>query len=253
MSDGPIVGRQLGLVVILHGVQGWFGNHHHTASALAEGGFVVAGVTFGADVRLVDQPRQVGRVLDYMLAAWPHRERIDPARIGIFGFSVGGFAALVAIGGTPDLGRVAPHCAAHPDRVCRILQERSADLTTPPSGWGHDARIRAAVVAAPTLGFTFAPQTLATVGVPIQLWRAGRDEITPHPWNAEAIFNALPERPHYAVVPDAGHFAFVACSAEMVQRVPVVCRDPPDFDRQAFHRTFNLAVLAFFRMQLSAP
>ena len=38
-----------------------------------------------------------------MLASWPHHDALDPSRIGMFGFSAGGFTALVAIGGTPDL------------------------------------------------------------------------------------------------------------------------------------------------------
>ena len=251
--DGDVAGRRLGLVVILHGVQGWFGNHYPTALALAEAGFVVAAVTHGQDVRLVEQPRHVGRVLDYMLATWPHHDRLDPARIGIFGFSVGGFTALVAVGGVPDLGRIPAYCAEYQDRVCGALKERNTDLSVPASAWVHDARIKAAVVAAPTLGFTLGPPALAPVKVPIQLWRAGSDEITPHPRHAEAIYHALATRPEYVVVPNAGHFVFVACSAEMAQRAPAVCRDAPDFDRPAFHREFNAAVVTFFKARLPAP
>lgn len=232
--DGAVTGRRMGLIVILHGVQGSFANHHHTALALADAGFVVAAVTQDDDIRLVERPRHVGRVLDYMLATWPHHDRLDPTRIGIFGFSVGGFTALVTIGGTPDLSRIPAYCAEHPDRVCSMLKERNVDTTVPASAWVHDARIKAAVVAAPTLAFTFAPQTLAPIKVPVQLWRAGSDEITPHPRAAEAIYNALPARPDYAVVPNAGHFVFVACTTEMAKRAPVICQDPPDVDRHAF-------------------
>ena len=250
--DGMVAGRRLGLVVILHGAQGWFGNHYDTAVALAEAGFVAAAVT-QEGVGLVERPRHVGRALDYMLAAWPHHDRIDPARIGIFGFSVGGFTALATIGGVPDLGRIPAYCAEHQDRVCAILKERNFDTSVPASAWFHDARIKAAVVAAPTLGFTFGPPALAPVKLPIQLWRAGSDEITPHPRHAEAIYNALPTKPDYVVVPNAGHFVFVACSAEMAQRAPAVCRDAPDFDRPAFHREFNAAVVAFFNARLPTP
>ena len=247
--DGGVAGRHLPLVVILHGVQGSFDNHYHTAVALAEGGFVVAAVTHRQDMRLVERPRHVGRVLDYMLAAWPHHDRLDPARVGIFGFSVGGFTALVAIGGLPDLGRMPAYCAEHRDRVCGM----SIDTSVPTSAWVHDARIKAAVVAAPTLGFTFGPDALAPIKVPIQLWRAGSDEITPHPRHAEAVYRALPTKPDYVVVPNAGHFVFLACSADMAKRAPAICHDAPDFDRQAFHRTFNMAVGAFFKARLPTP
>jgi predicted dienelactone hydrolase len=250
---GAVAGRQLPLVVILHGVQGSFANHYHTALALADAGFVVAAVTQGDDIRLVERPRHVGRVLDYMLTDWPAHERLSPARIGIYGFSVGGFTALVTIGGTPDLGRIPSYCAQYPDRVCGMLKERNVDTSVPASAWPHDARIKAAVVAAPTLAFTFAPPTLAPIKAPIQLWRAGSDEITPHPRAAEAIYNALPTRPEYFVVPNASHFAFVACSAELTQRAPAICRDVPGFDRPTFHRELNTAIVGFFKAQLPTP
>jgi predicted dienelactone hydrolase len=37
-----------------------------------------------------------------MLADWPDAGRIDSGRIGLFGFSVGGYTGLVVIGGNPD-------------------------------------------------------------------------------------------------------------------------------------------------------
>jgi len=41
--------------------------------------------------------------------------------------------------------------------------------------------------------------------------------------------------PDYVVVPNAGHFVFVAWRAEMARRAPVIRRDAADFDREAFH------------------
>jgi len=166
---------------------------------------------------------------------------------------VGGFTALVVSGGIPDLSRITSYCAEHPDRVCGMLKERNVDTTTPASAWIRDARIKAAVIAAPTLGFTLGKEALAPINVPIQLWRAGSDEITPHPRHAEAIYNALPTKPEYIVIPGAGHFAFLTCSAEMAKRAPVICQDAPDFDRQPFHRAFNVAVVDFFKKKLPSP
>jgi predicted dienelactone hydrolase len=251
--DGGLDGNRLPLIVFLHGVQGSFENHYDTAHGLAEAGFVVAAVTQSQEIRLVERPRHVARVLDYMLAGWAYHARMDSTRIGIVGYSVGGFTALVATGGVPDLSRITPYCSEYPDRVCGMLKERNVDTSTPASAWVHDGRIKAAVVAAPTLGFTFGKDALAPIKVPIQLWRAGSDEITPHPRHAEAIYAALPTRPEYIVIPGAGHFAFLTCSAEMAKRAPVICQDAPDFDRHAFHRAFNVAVVNFFKRQLPTP
>ena len=245
-------GRALPLVVILHGNGGVPENHAHTAQALVADGFVVAAVAHGPDLSFVERPRHVSRVLDYMLGAWPERDRLDSARIGIYGFSVGGFTALVTLGATPDFGRIPSYCAAHQDRVCSFLTDGKIDIAIPDPAWVRDTRIRAAVIAVPTLGFTFAPALLAAVNVPMQLWRAARDEITPHPRHTEAVYQALPVKPDYHVVPNAGHFVFVGCSAETAKRAPAVCRDAADFDREAFHRTFNASVVAFFKARLAS-
>jgi predicted dienelactone hydrolase len=60
--------------------------------------------------------------------------------------------------------------------------------------------------------------------------------------------------PEYHVVPNAGHFAFLAPSTSMAESiVPEICRDPAGFDRAAFHREFNPAVVAFFKTKLPLP
>lgn len=46
-----------------------------------------------------------------MLADWPDAGRIDSGRIGLFGFSVGGYTGLVVIGGNPDFRKGHPRCA----------------------------------------------------------------------------------------------------------------------------------------------
>jgi predicted dienelactone hydrolase len=227
---------------------------------------VVAAVTHTGDNyrdksqvgRLDNRPRHIMRVIDYMLASWQHHDVLNPARVGMFGFSAGGFTALVAIGGTPDMRKVAPYCAAHPDDwACRMLKDHKVDLSADKSvaetNWVHDPRIAAAVIAAPAVGYAFSAEGLADVKIPIQLWRGDSDEILPHPNYAQAIYDRLPAKPEYHVVANAGHFAFLApCSPALAAMVPEICRDPAGFDRTAFHREFNAAVVAFFKAKLSA-
>jgi predicted dienelactone hydrolase len=264
-TGAAVAERGLPLIVVSHGTGGSFEGHYDTALALAEAGFVVAAVTHTGDNyrdqsqvgRLDNRPRHIKALIDYMLASWQHRDVLDQPRIGMFGFSAGGFTALVAIGGTPDLRTVGPYCAEHPDEwSCRMLKERkinvSASPTTPPT-WVHDPRIAAAVVAAPAVGYAFSAEGLAGIKVPIQLWRGDSDEILPHPNYAQAVYDRLPAKPDYRVVPNAGHFAFLApCTPALAGIVPEICRDPAGFDRAAFHRKFNPGVVAFFRAKLPA-
>jgi len=71
--------------------------------------------------------RQLKRLIDYMISAWPEAGRIDPARIGAFGFSSGGFTVLAAAGGTPDL-------AASPPTAVTIRRPTSASSSAQASG-----------------------------------------------------------------------------------------------------------------------
>lgn len=194
--------------------------------------------------------RHLGRVVDFLLRDWPESGRIDPGRIGAFGYSAGGFTVLVAAGGEPDLRRLGPHCTLQPaDPVCRLAR---------PSGqaeaiaWPHDARLRAVVVAAPAMGFAFAPRGLAGVTVPVQLWRPEADEILAHPWNAEMVRRLLPAPPETHVVPRAGHYVFIApCGEILTPIVPEICIDAEGFDRPAFHAAMERDVVAFLTARLA--
>jgi predicted dienelactone hydrolase len=265
-NRGAVAGRDLPLIAMSHGTGGSFEGHYDTALALAEAGFVVAAVTHTGDNyrdqtqvgRLENRPRQIKVLVDYMLASWQHHDVIDPSRVGMFGFSAGGFTTLVAIGGTPEMSTVAPYCAAHADEwSCRMLREHKVNLSANRSvaapSWVHDPRIVAAVIASPAVGYAFSAEALSAVTVPIQLWRGDSDEILPQPNYAQAVYDRLPVKPEYHVVPNAGHFAFLApCSPALAARVPEICHDPEGFDRAAFHREFNPAVVAFFKAKIPA-
>jgi predicted dienelactone hydrolase len=194
-----------------------------------------------------------------MLGAWPERSRLDATRVGIFGFSLGGFTALVTIGGIPDLSRIPQLCSDKPEAPeCRFIKEHHGDqLSAAPisdSTWIHDSRIKAAVLAAPALGFTFAGGGLRHIKVPVQLWCAGEDQESPNLWNSDIVRDGLPRPPEAHNVTKAGHFGFLApCSEALAKAVPRICQDAPDFDRSAFHREFNRLVVACFSAKLAAP
>jgi len=80
-ANGALVGDALPLILISHGTGGSLASHFDTALALARAGFVVAAVTHTGDnyqdqtyagnvIDLVDRPRQVIRVIDFMLTEW---------------------------------------------------------------------------------------------------------------------------------------------------------------------------------------
>ncbi len=264
--DAAVAGGGLPLIVMSHGQGGQFSNAFDTAVALANAGFVAAALTHTGDnlhdqsrvLRIWDRTRQLHVLTDWVLQDWPAHAQIDANRIGVFGFSAGGLTALVAAGGTPDMRRIGPHCAAHPaEFICTLIVRNRGDAGKPPAlpadVWVHDPRVKAAVVAAPALGYTFGRTGLAGVHVPVQLWRAELDHILPQPFYAQAVHDDLPSPPEYHVVTGADHMDFLTpCDAQKARIVPAICESLPGFDRAAFRKAFDADVVRFFRANLPA-
>ena len=256
--DSRVVGRDLPLVVISHGSGGGPSSHMDTALALAQAGFVVIAPmhtgdnyadqsSVGGPKWLIDRARHIPATVDFMLKTWPSHDQIGPGRIGIFGFSSGGFTGLTSIGGRPDLKRIAAHCMRSPELACRLWKPGSAPLPGPES-FAHDPRIKAAVIAAPGFGFTLAPNGLSEVTAPVQLWSGEADVNVPYATNTALVREALRANVEYHSVPGAGHVAFLTPCSWIGPAV--LCRDAKGFDRRAFHRQLNAEVVRFFQAKL---
>lgn len=259
LKDCPVAGEKLPLIIISHGTVGWFGGHHDTAATLADAGFVVAAISQPGDTLsdpsrvgdlsiLFDRPVSTKRLIDYMTGTWRDRARIDTGKIGFFGFSRGGYTGLVALGGIPDLRKAAALCmggSKHP--TCDQLRNHELPIESPI----HDTRIKAAVIADPAFSWLFDRGSLNGVRAPLQLWASERGGDGVSPEFVAAVNENLPSKPDYRVVQNAGHFAFGApCSPEQVAAAPKVCIDGDGFDRVAFHKQLNAAVLEFLRKHL---
>jgi predicted dienelactone hydrolase len=181
-----------------------------------------------------------------MLQASSVATKIDPQRIGFFGFSRGGYTGLVLVGANPDWPTVAAFCGQSSSPACD--QVRRKKFPTQPLT--HDARIKAAVIADP-LTIMFSRESYAGITVPAQLWQSehGGDGVLPG--NVEIAEKSLPAPHEYHVVPHSAHFAFLTpCPPEATKARPDVCIDAPGFDRVAFHKELDGEVLAFLRKHL---
>ena len=259
--SAPVARSRLPMVIISHGTGAGSISHIDTAIALARAGFVVVTPTHSGDnyqdesnvgksAWLADRSRHVVRTIDFMLGNWREGSNIDKDKIGIFGFSAGATTALVAIGGEPDLGRLAPHCAKQPEFACRLFPAAEAAVENP--SWSHDPRISAAAIAAPGLGFLFGPDSFAKVKAPVQIWAGSDDKIVPYASNTANVRALLPKTTEYRQVQGAGHLSFLApCPDPSV--MPAICTDKPGFARTAFHAELNGALITFFRAKLAAP
>jgi predicted dienelactone hydrolase len=265
-TNGDIAGINLPVIVFSHGSSGWFAGHADYARALASAGFIVIAVTHSDDnykvgngtslKALISRPRDVHLAIDFMTNNWNGRTHIDPSKIGIFGFSAGGFTALVAIGGVPDFKRFTAHCAEAPQEfTCQeafaTALSGSEAINLPEATWIHDRRIKAAVLAAPGFAYAFDPDSLRRINLPVQLWNGAEDPVIPVETNLAYLHRTLPNVVDYEVIPGAAHYSFLApCNDGMREKLSELCGDAPGFDRAALHERMAQSMIAFFRAQL---
>jgi predicted dienelactone hydrolase len=251
------------LIVHSHGTGGSNLGHHDSLTALARAGFVAAAVEhprdnfrdnsgFATDLQLIGRPHHIVALIDGVLANATVGPSIDRARIGMAGFSAGGYTTLLIAGAVPDFSlreayrRAVPNDPLRKRAAAAGKQRRKPDLQ-----FVADPRVRAIFVMAPALGYVFDKAGLAKVEVPVRLYRPSADEVLVHPWNAERIAQMLPRPPEYQVIDRAGHYVFLApCPMLLALRIREICKDPPGVDRAAIHERLNADMVDFFRRTL---
>ena len=257
VKDCPMAGGKLPLIVVSHGRKGVFVGHLDTAEVLADAGFIVAAINHPGDNAsdlsqtddlsvYVERPNDIKRLTDFMIASSALAANVDRERIGLFGFSRGGYTGLVVIGANPDWDSVTAFCRQSTAHTCQQILRKEY----PAQPLTHDPRFKAAVIADP-LTLAFSPASFAAIKIPVQLWASefGGDGVAPH--SAVIVEENLASIHEYHVVPNAGHFAFLApCPPALAARAPAICVDAAGFDRVAFHRQFDADVLEFFQTKL---
>ncbi|MDR3535301.1 MAG: dienelactone hydrolase family protein [Acetobacteraceae bacterium] len=254
--------RTFPLVLFSHDSGGSPLLHRDLAASLARAGFIVVapiqigdstGHTEGraAGRQLMDRPRQAILALNAALADPRLALRVDPARIGMIGYSAGGYTTLVLAGARPDFALAASYCQAHPEDHGSCgdgsPHARHAGLLAwqPPV----EPRLKAIVLIDP-LAIVFDAHALAAVHVPALLLRPTDNSHQGAEANAGAVAAGLVPPPELVVVPGA-HFVFVdPCPPALLAQAPAVCIDAQGVDRAAIHRQIETQIAAFLHRTL---
>lgn len=267
-KDGEIKQGSYGLIVISHGWGGSHLGHRSIAQYLAARGYVVAAPlhpfnnytdnpaekSFSKWSEIWStRPQDIADVIDAMLGHRGIGPSIDKSRIGVIGHSTGGYTALTAAGGVPNLANYANHCGSGDDRsfYCAAFQYLPEDakktLANSENLEGlRDDRIAAAALLAP-IGAVFGEGSLSEVKVPVAVYRAGQDDVLLHPSHSEKIVNLLPVDAHYVVTEEAGHYSYISPFPDEIRAsVGPAGSDPVGFDRSEFLDELNVSLFDFF-------
>lgn len=277
-ADAAMAKGRWPVLLLSHGnggsarMMGWFG------TAMARAGYVVIAVDHPGN-NGVDPMTEAGSILMWNrvddLAAALGAVQADPAlatdidttRLGIAGYSAGGFTALVAAGARPDVQRLLAFCRAHPaDGVCApqaenptlTLARRIRVAATPElAPWvatsGDDRAlpgVRAVFLIAPAMVQAFAPEELGKVPSPVSIIVGAADTVAAPATNSEVAAAALPKA-RLTTLPAVGHYDFLSsCTALGKTRVGALCQVAAD--QNATHGAAITEARALFDAALSA-
>ena len=263
--DAPVREGMFQAVLLSHGNGGRYRNHHLTARALADAGFVVIAPQHGADAFVGG--RRTVRAMAYRygeLAAALAGVREDPAfrnRLATgpvhgVGYSLGGTAILLASGAAYDTARVRAHCRTNrrEDRAfCkgrgvlhRVMQtfrrmpgpRKVADPFRGPPLVTGQAVVVAPVYQGVDAGAGLSVRALTVIAI-------GGDRIAQPVFHSRPLADAAEVQvPTLLLEVPGHHYAFIAPFPEWLteeEHIPVA-EDPEDFDRGAFIREVNALV-----------
>ena len=245
---------------------------------LARAGYVVIAVdhpgnnaldkmTAAGAVMFWDRPGDLAAALDAARddpAIGPH---LDLGRLGVAGFSAGGFTAIAATGAKVDAARLQTFCDANPtDGICMPQKEfplstqqmLTAMKTSPElaseaahSGDDHSVHgVRAAFAIAPAIVQAFDPAGLKSDQTPVAIILGDADPVAPPDTNGRVAARDLPNV-EFKQLPGVGHYDFLStCTPAGVAAIPV-CADKVAQDPS--HQAAIDMALAFFARTIGAP
>ena len=223
-------------------------------------------MTLGGAIMFWDRPGDLAAALASAKADPAIGPHLDLGRLGVAGFSAGGFTAIASTGVRADPQRLQAFCNANPtDGICMPQKEfplsteqmlaaaKSPELAPEVARAGDDHAIpgvRAAFAMAPAIVQSFDPASLKADQTPVAIILGDADPVAPPATNGLVAARYLPHA-QLKELPGVGHYDFLATCTPAAVAAILICADkvPQDPTHQA---AIDMA-LAFFAKTLGRP
>lgn len=261
------------LVLLSHGFGGSARQMTWLGAALARHGYVAVAVDHpgansidsvsdaGAYAPWV-QATDLRAALDFALNQPELAQHIDSDRVGVAGFALGGYAALLAVGARSDFSHFVAFCESlDRDAMCDkhfeypLDYHRRAEVLARPglealaaeeSSDLRDPRIKALFLIAPAFVKGLAPASLSRVRAPVGIVLGAADPIAPAVTNGQLAARLIPGA-KLRVLPGVGHYDFLSeCGPGGFKVVAPLCVDGSGATRAQTHAVTEAVGIAFF-------
>ncbi len=274
-NAAPVMGTHP-LIVISHGFNGNWRNLSWLAAAMADQGYIVAAVdhpgttTFNqnpADARkLWRRPRDISRVIDFIVQSSHLSGSVDNARIAAIGHSLGGWTVMSLAGARFDPSLFQNNCQHHSLRGdCKLTSRLGIDevsTQTLLSSDYRDSRIKAVVSLDAGLIPGFTAASLSKINIPILILAASNGKPGELPASQESAYIAEKMRTslrQYHVIKGATHFSFMQLCKSGAEKLideespgdGIVCQDTRGTSRSELHQLITAKITLFLSRTLN--
>ena len=261
------------LILASHGFGGTARQLTWLGAPLARHGFIVAAVdhpgTNGVDgvtpegaYAPWERAGDLKAALDFLLTDPTLASHIDPSRVGVTGFSLGGFTGALEAGAHTDFDHFIKFCnSPSRDAICNpqlefpldfhqqaevLARPRMRDLKARENKDFHDPRIMAAFLLAPALVQALNFASLKGTHIPVEIVLGSADPIAPPGTNGELLARLIPGAT-LKVLPGVGHYDFLSeCGPAGAKDAKAYCTDGAGTKRAETHASTIAAAIEFF-------
>ncbi|TAF65018.1 MAG: dienelactone hydrolase [Cytophagales bacterium] len=265
IRNANLINQTFPLILISHGTGGNRMGLAWLAISLAKQGYIVAapdhwGNTFDNKipeyfVRYWERPLDISYVLTYLLSDSTLSKYINKDKIGMVGFSFGGYTSLALAGAElncnlfkaiskTDQGKKEFNIPELGD-LRKLIENIPCDSVQISF---KDNKIKAFVALAPALGLGFNNiEQTRNIDSPILIIGAENDEITPIQSNAQNYNNLIPNSIFIKLEGKVGHYIFLNEGNEGLKKeAKKYYKDHKNINRVAIHENVEREVINFF-------
>jgi predicted dienelactone hydrolase len=273
VKDGRIANKKYPLIMISHGTGGGRLTLEWLADILVKSGFMVAAVdhwgnTFDNKIAIDfvtpwQRPLDISFVLTGLLNDPKFGPEIDHNKIGMAGFSLGGYTTIALAGGVLNFDALKKFTSSPEGQkevnipefpgLMNVIKTGKPDESFRNSPQHlKDRRFKAFFAICPALGQGFIDKSqFKEVTRPIYIVDVESDSITPYRTNAAHYHALIPSSQYFLIKGKANHYVFLGEAADPVKKEgPVYFVDDPTVDRHAIHQEVGKMAAAFFKEKL---